>query len=149
MKHGDNKTDKWATASLRIFADTLTVEEITVLLGVPASSSHSKGQPKGSRAPNLFWRDSAWILNSPLPESEELSSHLQWLLDFIEPGIDVVRTLQKTCKVDLFCLFASETGQGSTVLDRSLLARLARVQLDLLIALSPPPSPVGDEEGFT
>jgi hypothetical protein len=50
MKVSDENA-KWARASLRIFSDTRTLDEIEAIMAVPATRSHRKGQPVGRRTP--------------------------------------------------------------------------------------------------
>lgn len=133
-----SQPEKWAKASLRVFSDAVSIEDISALLGVAASHSYRKGQPVSSRNEKVLRHESVWLLDSPLADSKDLTSHLEWLLDFIEPRLHVIRSLQTACHVDLFCLFASETGQGSVTLNSSLIGRLAKSGLDLLIDLFPP-----------
>jgi hypothetical protein len=137
-------TGKWTAAALRIFSETIAPEEITALMGVPASRAFQKGESISSRTPSILRRQSGWMLNSPLGDTQDLASHLRWLVDIIEPKIDVLRALLPVCKIDLFCGFSSDGGQGGTMLDSALLARLGKLPLDLTLDLYPP-GPITDE----
>jgi hypothetical protein len=146
MRQGVTGQEKWARASLRVFSDTLQASDITTLLGMEPSRSYFKGQPVSSRNPKTLRRKSAWIFKSGLEQDPDLAAHLRRLLDFIEPRLDRLDTLRETCRVDLFCGFASESGQGGTTLDSALLARLGRLRLDLTMDLYPPASIEPDDE---
>jgi len=136
---------KWSSASLRIFSETREIDEIEGMLGVAATRSYRKGQPISSRNPGVLRRVSAWILKSPLSDEEPLASHLKWLVDVVEPRIDVLKALEANCKIDFFCGFSSANGQGGTTLDSGILERLGKIHLDLTIDLYPP-GPIADEE---
>jgi hypothetical protein len=139
------RSEKWTTASLCIYSETISPEEITARMGVPASRSHQKGQPVSSRTPSVLRRESNWILVSPLEDTQDLASHLRWLADIIEPRIEVLRALLPKCKIKLFCGFSSDSGQGGTVLDSALLARLGKLPMDLTLDLYPP-GPIAPDE---
>jgi Domain of unknown function (DUF4279) len=134
----ETEPKKWATASLRIFSEARTVSEITDVLGIAPSRSYMKGDPVSSARPPVVRSQSAWIYESGPGRSPDLATHLNFLVDFIEPRLEVLKMLLATCRVDLFCGFASESGQGGTTLDNVLLARLGRLPFDLTIDLYPP-----------
>lgn len=139
-------TEKWTAASLIISSETISSEEITALMGVPASRAFQKGQPIGSRTSGILRRRSVWMLISPLGDTQDLASHLKWLVEILEPRIEVLRAILPKCKIELFCGFSSENGQGGTVLDSALLARLGKLPLDLALDLYPPGPILPDED---
>jgi hypothetical protein len=138
------QTDKSTAASLRIFCSKCAAEEISKRLSMTPTRAYSTGEPVGPRTPGIFRQTSMWSLESPLTQTAELSAHLEWLLDFIEARISIIRSIQEDCKIDIFCLFASESAQGGTTFTSQLLARLAEARLDLRIDLCPPVSPNED-----
>jgi hypothetical protein len=85
-----------------------------------------------------IWRESAWILSSPLDKSENLSAHVKWLLDRLEPKADIVRALCAKYRVDIFCGFSSGSGQGGFTLDPETLGRLAMLRIPVGFDLYPP-----------
>ena len=126
----------WSRASFRIFGETLVPEELGSVLSIPASQTHMKGQRHS--AGRGVWRESAWILSSPLDKSENLAEHLKWLLDRLEPKADAVRALCTKYRVDIFCGFSSGSGQGGFTLDPAMLARLANLRIPVEFDLYPP-----------
>jgi hypothetical protein len=90
------------------------------------------------------WRESAWILSSPLDKSENLAKHLKWLLDRLEPKAVAVRALWEKYRVDIFCGFSSGSGQGGFALYPETLARLAKLGIPVGFDLYPP-SDIEDE----
>lgn len=102
---------------------------------MPASQSHSKGD----RSPSgVVFRHAMWSLKSPLPKSESLERHLEWLLDQLEPKSAEIKLISQIYKVDLFCGFCSANGQGGFVLDGALLTRLAKLGVPVGLDLFPP-----------
>ena len=102
------------------------------------SRSYAKGQPVSDRNPKVLRKESAWIRNSGLENSRSLAEHLTSLADFVATKSAALKALRAVCKIDLFCGFASEHGQGGTTLDRALLSRLTGLGLDLTLDLYPP-----------
>jgi len=92
------------------------------------------------------WRESAWLLSSPLDKHENLADHIKWLLDRLEPKADIVKGLSAKYRVDIFCGFSSGSGQGGFTLDSKTLARLAKLGVPVGLDLYPP-CVFEDEEG--
>jgi uncharacterized protein DUF4279 len=132
----------WSHASIRIFSETLEPEEIGAALGLKATRTHSKGQPRSPRF-KAVWRESFWSLQSPLGEDSDLASHLRWLLDALDPKLGVIRSLSEKYQVDLFCGFSSGSGEGGFTLDSTTLARIAKLGLPVIADLY---CPIVDEE---
>ena len=132
--HDDSK---WSKASLRIFSQTLTAEEITDRLQLTPSRSHTKGLQKSSRV-QISWKEHLWLLECPLGDESDLTRHLRWLLDKVETKADVLSNLSGDCRLDFFCGFASENGQGGFTLDPTTLARLAALKIPVSLNLHPP-----------
>jgi len=132
----DNR--KWSRASLRILGETLQPDQIGAALGLVATRSHIKGEPR-SKKHKAVWRESAWLLQSALGDESDLADHLKWLLDKLEPKLDVITELSKKYKVDLFCAFSSGNGQGGFGLDSATLKRIAGLGIGLCLDLYPPP----------
>ena len=128
---------KWSRTCIRIFGETLQPEEIEAKLGLKATRTHVKGQPR-SRRYNVPWRHSLWLLESPLSDDHDMADHLKWLLDRLEPRLDVIRTLSAEYRVGLMCGFSSGSGQGGFTLDSTTLGRTAKLGVPLVVDLYPP-----------
>lgn len=135
---------KWSAASFRICGEILNLEEIEKMLDIKATSSHLKGQPSRS---NVVYRESLWSLKSPLNKGESLDKHLGWLLDTLEPRVEEVRSLSRLHRLDFFCGFGSENGQGGFTLDGPMLSRLAKFGVPLGLDLYPPLPSEENEDG--
>jgi len=79
-----------------------------------------------------------WLLSSPLGKERDLATHLRWLLDVIEPKLNVMQSLSEKYQVALFCGFCSANGQGGFTLDSTTLARIANLGVPLILDLYPP-----------
>jgi hypothetical protein len=149
MAHTTNKlvgkeNSKWSAASFRICGEMLSLEEIEKMLGFKATSSHLKGQRSRS---DVVFRESLWSLESPLNKGESLDKHLGWLLDTLEPRVEEVRSLSRLHRLDFFCGFGSENGQGGFTLDGPMLSRLAKFGVPLGLDLYPPLAGEENEDG--
>jgi hypothetical protein len=142
----DNR--KWSKASFRIFGDTLIPEEIRQKIGLDATFTGIKGEPKHPNSSRYVNRTSIWILKCPLKDLLPMEDHLNWLLDRLEPKLDVIHSLAEEFSVDFFCGYSSGNGQGGFALDSAMLVRLAKLGVRLELDLYPPETEL-DEEAHT
>jgi len=129
---------KWSKASIRISGDTLRPEEISMELDLKATRSGLKGERLEGSPRMRPLRNSVWILNSPLDNQYPLENHLEWLLDALEPKLEVINGIARKYETDFFCGFSSENGQGGCNLSTALLQRLAKTGVPLVLDLYPP-----------
>jgi Domain of unknown function (DUF4279) len=142
MTGKDQKDDsRWIRAAFCIYGETLQPDEINKDLGVQATNSGLKGQRQSKYPRARPLRTSIWILDSPLDDHLPLKDHLKWLLDTLEPKLDVVRGIAKQYDAKLSCGYSSEHGQGGSIFDVTLLERLAKLRVPLVLDLYPP-SPI-------
>jgi Domain of unknown function (DUF4279) len=128
--------EEWSRAAVRIFGDDLQPEEIETALGLKATRSHIKGQPRSPRYKGV-WHETYWCLDSPLADERNMTDHLNWLLDSLEPRGDVIKALSGKYRIDFFCGFSSGNGQGGFTLDRLTLRRIADLGVQLVLDLYP------------
>ncbi len=140
-----DKDGKWSVATFSVFSEVLTSEEIGAALGLEATRTRTKGQPRGFRkkdgsiSQSIVWPDWAWHLKSPLGYDADLTDHIKWLLEAIEPRVEAIKELSAKCRpIRIMCGFSSENGQGGFTLDSMTLARLAKTGLPLVVDLYPP-----------
>lgn len=134
---------KWSKATLRIFSKTIDPSEIGKRLGLEATKTHAKGALRSPRH-EAVWPTSMWSLNSPLSDHSDMTDHLRYLLDLLEPKMQALEHLARDCKIDLFCGFSSGNGQGGFVLDPLTLSRLAALKIPITFDLYPPSVSVED-----
>jgi hypothetical protein len=128
----DRYDDTFATcartfATLRVFSDHLTADEITRRLGVACSSSHSRGDPMG-RTGNVRSTNGWFLTTEGVVSSNDLRRHVDWLLDHLahaDPDVFV------DCRADVFCYWQSKSGHGGPELSPRQMARLARYRLPI------------------
>jgi hypothetical protein len=114
-------------ASLRVFGDDLRPDDLTKLLGVPATSSEVKGAPVG----RTVSRRGGWRLASPLSENVDLADHIRWLLDATTKDIAVWRDVTSRYSVDIFVgLFLHDLNEGLS-LSADLMAELGARGIEL------------------
>jgi hypothetical protein len=136
----DKLTDysRWSKAAFCIYGDTLQPNDVSRDLGLQATNCGLKGGHP-SRYPRARpLRTSIWQLHSPLDEHLPLQDHLRWLLDTLQPKLDVVRGITKQHDTKLVCGYSSEHGQGGCTFDAALLDRLANLGVPLVLDLYPP-----------
>lgn len=141
----NQEEQKWSRAAFRISGDTLGPDQITAILGSEPTQSGVKGERFSSRH-NAVRRTSFWLLQSPLSENQPLAEHLKWLLDLLEPKLDLINSISEKWRVDLFCGFSSENGQGGATFDPDLLRRLGHLGVPLVLDLYPPGAPLEPPE---
>lgn len=133
--------DKWSKASLWIGGDPFHPDQASAILGLQATKSGVKGERYSSRH-NMVRRASFWYLECPLSDRLPLPEHLRWLLDLLEPKLDLINSITQKWRVEFFCGFSSEGGQGGITFDPSLLRRLANMGIPLVFDLYPPGAPL-------
>jgi uncharacterized protein DUF4279 len=128
---------KWSRATIRVISSTLDPQEIGEQLQLQSTRSHCKGD---LRRPGRSekWLSSLWSLDSPLDDQRTMTDHLTYLLDLLEPRKELVKELSQNARVELFCGFSSDNGQGGFELDTCTLCRLAAVAVPLALDLYPP-----------
>lgn len=130
---------KWSLVSICISSQTIDPAKISSVLNIKASSSHEKGELINRRNPNGPRRqENLWVLESDLDSSEPLEHHMKTMISIIENKIDSFENLIPHCKLELFCGFSSENGQGGFVLDSGLLKRATAIPIDIVFDLYPP-----------
>jgi Domain of unknown function (DUF4279) len=125
---------------VRISGEALEPENISRLLALKPTRTHLRGESRSrhGKAAELSWKESLWLLQSPLDASGDPAEQLKWLLDVLEPKSSLIKTLAKDYQLDLFCGFSSASGQGGFKLDANTLRRLADLGIPLTLDLYPP-----------
>ena len=133
-------SNKITKASLRLFTNEASIEFISKSLCLIPSTQHVRGEPVSKRsAASGVYTYSVWIFDSRLPDSANIHDHLTSLVELLESKHEALDTIRgRTTAVDIFCMFSSESGQGSAEMDSCLLRRLADQRIDLVIDLYPP-----------
>lgn len=130
---------KWSRASLRISSRRLTCADITRVLDIAPTKCFEKGTAIGPERRTGAMRDETlWILESGLSVEEPLEGHIQDILSLVQGNEARFGELLPDCQLEIFCGFASASGQGGLVLSSALLKAITVAPIDLVIDLYPP-----------
>lgn len=124
-------TQTWAT--LRIGGTELDTAEVTHLLGLSPTHSHSAGEHHGQNG-RLVWKKGLWDLSSEGQlVSLDLEEHIIWILDLVEPVADRLTDLiqRPGVQADIFCFWEVEEVNTGLDLGPSVMARLGALGLSL------------------
>lgn len=87
---------------LKIVSDLRTPEEITEALGVECSKSWRKGDKRANTV--IVEKHNGWLLDSALPRSAPLESHIDSLLKRLSPHVEKIKKLSRNDDVELSCV---------------------------------------------
>jgi len=134
--------------SLRIFSESISIEDICAKLDTQPTSYRLKGELQSKRNPKSKIREeNLWLLKSELDEEILLEHHVERLLLFLKGKVDAIKELQQECSIDIMCGYSSKSGQGGFTLDHKLLEELAKFNVDLSVNLYPPSCCCDEEVG--
>lgn len=117
-------------ATLRVFSDELSLEELTAVMGLPSSGGHTKGESKKRSVKS--WSSSYWPLESK-SSSEWVEDHIEELVNWLESKSEDYARIRSSCFADLFCLVATIGGQAGVVIHRDLMPRLIALGLSVVL----------------
>jgi Domain of unknown function (DUF4279) len=121
-----------AGASFRIQGLDLDLERISRELDQGPTYTHNQGEPDIRK--HTYPHD-MWYLSSPLGESQELESHLEWLAERLLPHKQYISSLRKTSKVDIYCWKNCFTEQASLILSSHALGIFTELSIPLDVSL--------------
>lgn len=127
------------SACIRISSLEVDPTFISTALGLAPTRQHLRGELRSPRNPNSsIFEQSVWVLESALPDNADLADHISSLVSVLESRKHQLNEIaRRTTGIDLFCMFSSENGQGSTQFTPVLLGRVAALNVDLTIDLYP------------
>lgn len=120
--------------TLRLMGADLEPQEVTLALGLEASSSHRRGDVRKNRAGREYsaYTEGLWELHSTLEATASLDQHLRSLLGLLRGRHEVIRKLRdEGLRADLLIgIFGSDSNVGFGVSPESL-AEIAELGLAL------------------
>ena len=117
---------------LRITSLSRTPEQVTEATGIPCDSSWRIGDKRAKTV--IEEKKNGWVLNSALPRSESLETHVERLLERLAPHLDKIRRFSQEDSVELSCVvYAAEP--PALNFSRSVIDRLSRLGASLDIDL--------------
>ena len=127
------KDELWNVASLRISSNIISVEEITNIIGLSPTRFHIKGELMSKRNPKSQKHGSnLWILDSGLPDSNDIEKHLNKLGSLIESKLSELQSLEDKCEIDISCGTTFKSGQNTLLLSSEILKKISLLPLDLV-----------------
>ena len=133
-------------AELRIYPGEISPDDVTTILGItPTQACRVGDRTTNSLGRERIAKISGWFLSSESSISSlDLRSHLDWLLDCLEPaGAGLARLQQRPgVQMAVHCTWWSAHGDGGPVLWPEQMARLAALDLECGLSVAF----YGDEE---
>ena len=123
--------------ALRVSSKTTSVTEIQAKIGAEPSRVFRPSDPVSKANPTPRGVSLA-LFESGAPPDAPLDEHIARVLQISRRQTDGIDALRATCDIDVFCMYASESGQGSCELSPTLLRELANLGVPLVIDLYPP-----------
>ncbi|WP_326564993.1 DUF4279 domain-containing protein [Amycolatopsis rhabdoformis] len=122
------------SATFRLGGDRgASARAVTDLLELAPTFAAEAGERVGRRS-SAVRATALWSLTSPVGDEAELSDHLTWLLDRLEPKTgELWQLADRGYSADWFCAAASHAAEHAVELDRALLVRLVALPGPLLI----------------
>ncbi|TWT49545.1 hypothetical protein Pla22_47420 [Rubripirellula amarantea] len=116
-------------ATLRIYADTLSPEEITSLLGVePTKSQPAESRPKGVRDVPAGW----FLSSDGILDSCDVRRHIDWLINKLLDSHDGLKTIRASGgRADISCFWVSAGGHGGPSIWPHQMSSLGSLGLEL------------------
>lgn len=128
---GSYYENTWRTyASFSMIGDDLNPDDVSSILQVQPSDSFRRGDKKKNGS---TWKHGFWSLESEgNVHSDDLSEHIEWLLDQIEHCQDYITGLSTSnISARIFCYWELKSGNGGPRFSPALLSRLVALDLTL------------------
>jgi hypothetical protein len=121
-------------ASLRVYPQVYTIEEVSAILSSQPNESVRIGDPIGTRgkvATKTYWS----ISSEERVKSLDLRDHLDWLLSQFNLDESAKRKLEldRNLRLCVFCVSWSRSGSGGPSIWPEQMSELARRDLELTI----------------
>ena len=124
-----------SVATLRVIGDELSPDEISSLLGSPATIGRIKGEVVRGKKTSIEYTNKSgmWRLDATDREPGNLDEQVIELLSKLTQDLAVWSSLKERFRLELFCgLFMEATNEGATLSSDTLLALGARgIELSL------------------
>jgi hypothetical protein len=118
-------------ATLRIFSDELTPDQVSGKLGLEPTTSFRKGEPISPRVPRPRPEHGWLFCTDGLVDSKDTRRHIDWLLDKITPKADAfARITRGGSRSDIYSFWVSAHGQGGPTLSIHQMHRLVMLGLE-------------------
>lgn len=118
-------------ATLRIFSDELSPDEISRALGIKPTTSFHKGEPISPRVQRPRPQHGWLLCSRGCLDSRDTRRHIDWLLDEIWPvAAEFARITNGGRQADIYSFWVSARGQGGPILSATQMRRLSFLGLE-------------------
>jgi hypothetical protein len=121
-----------------IFGTGLNLEGISHALGIPPSRSYVAGDLDLSARPYLRDR---WGLHSPLPKTEPVDNHLNWLRQALQPHYEYLRSLADKAELRVYIGFTFRCEQNGFSVSPENLRFFTELNVSLEVTILCGPGP--------
>lgn len=132
MYNDDYETCNETYVTLRLNSDSLSPQAITNFLGIEPSETIEKGVGTNILTHEVT-NHNTWLLTSEnIINSKDSRRHIDYLVDKLLPIREKLKILASHgAKIDICCLWFSESGHGGPTLSPQQLSKLGELGIDL------------------
>lgn len=120
--------------SFGITAPELDPEEVTRRLGIQPDRAYLKGSPLSGSRKDVVRKSGKWTIRSKVSYNEDLTTHLESLLELLLPRQREISELSHTATVDFYCSLFDQRGVS---LPADLLLKISSLGAELNICIYP------------
>lgn len=129
----DEETYFAYSATLRIFGNIPDLDEITRQLGVQPTNAYRKGDRRVPEAPP--YEQDMWRYSPPIPESEQLSIHIDALWNQIRAHKKYLLELKKSLTVDVFLGYRSNCDHAGVAVPHTSLEMFRELEIPFELSI--------------
>ncbi len=120
----------WFKATLRVKGVPHLHEEIKSILG-PGTECHKQGDPVPDK-PGKKWKNDIWLLNAPVPETDDINNHIGWIVDFASPFQSHMSGWKRAgATLDVYVAYACDENHRGFGLSSETLLKFAGLNMPL------------------
>lgn len=121
------------SASLRIFGDIPSLDEISQTLGLEPTHTHRKGTRRAkSSSP---YSDDMWSYTPSVEKSEPLERHIDALWTRLRPHKQYLKSLKKSLTVDVFLGYRSNSDTAGVEIPHTSLEMFSELEIPLGLSI--------------
>jgi hypothetical protein len=129
----DEETRFAYSATLRIFGDIPSLDDITANMGVNPTYTHRRGERRGNRsAPYIH---DMWSFSPSVLEDEALEHHITALWSEIKPKKDYLLDLKRTLTVDVFLGYRSNCDHAGIQVPHTCLEMFSELEIPFGVSI--------------
>jgi len=120
-------------ATLRVFSDELSPDQISQALGIEPTKSDTKRVLRVKGKAHTANRTNGWFYSTNnIVTSDDTRSHLDYIAEVFIPRASALRALKTHCeKIDVFCPWESASGQGGPCISPHQMKFFAELEIEV------------------